>query len=331
MRRVELRIDVGDAAGLGEPLSVAATAHLPDARVTGPPVVVAFPGGGYGRRYYDLDLAAGGLGAGREGYSQAEHLTARGAVVVAVDHLATGESSVPSDPFALGLEDLAAANAAATDEVVRRLVAGTLAADVPPVTPAILVGIGQSMGGCILTVQQGRHRTFDAVGFLGWSNVWSSFPDPSGGRVPTNVPGRGDDVRSAALPTGFTPELFRYCFHYDDVPADVVERDLGPPAGVPWRSEGAPPCAVTLLSPGVVAEEAAAVDVPVLVAAGERDVVPDPRAEPVAYPGSSDVTVTVVPRMGHMHNFAGTRRALWDRMAVWVEGVAELVAPRRED
>ena len=66
---------------------------------------------------------------------------------------------------------------------------------------------------------------------------------------------------------------------------------------------------------GSVSREAAAIEVPVLVGSGERDVIPDPWAEPTAYRGSANVAVTVVPRMAHMHNFAHTRALLWDAIA----------------
>ena len=62
---------------------------------------------------------------------------------------------------------------------------------------------------------------------------------------------------------------------------------------------------------------------PVLVAVGERDVVPDPRAEPQAYTNSADITVFVCPRMSHMHNFASTREQFWSRLHGWGEGVAQ--------
>jgi len=49
---------------------------------------------------------------------------------------------------------------------------------------------------------------------------------------------------------------------------------------------------------------------PVLVACGERDVVPDPEGERAAYPLSPEVRIIAVPRMAHMHNFAATRAVL---------------------
>ena len=78
-----------------------------------------------------------------------------------------------------------------------------------------------------------------------------------------------------------------------------------------------PPSAIEMVEPGCVSEEAAAITVPVLVAVGERDVVPDPRAEPQAYAHSPDITVFVAPRMSHMHNFASTREQFWARLHAW--------------
>ena len=321
MRAVEIRVDVTGIAGMAGPLSTAATVYLPDACPASCPVIFAFPGGGYSRRYYDLSIGDD------SSYSQARHHTDRNMVLVACDHLCTGEATMPADPFAVTLEQLAEANAITAGVIADKLTTGTLEPDLPPISISASVGIGQSMGGCILTVHQGRRQTFDAVGFLGWSGRHTAFPDPSGGTLAITVPRRGDDLHHAPMPTMFTPEQFRYCFHYDDVPTEVVDLDLGVGDGtgdVPaWRSAGAPPCAMTMLSPGVVAAEAKAVSVPVLVASGRRDVVPDPHAEPAAYPASPDVTLVVVPGMGHMHNFAGTRLRLWDRLASWVDTIVD--------
>ena len=65
MEIVDLRIDVADAAGLGEPAWIAATVHLPEpARLRARPIICfAKPGGGYSRRYYTIDLPGPGAGA----------------------------------------------------------------------------------------------------------------------------------------------------------------------------------------------------------------------------------------------------------------------------
>ena len=105
-------------------------------------------------------------------------------------------------------------------------------------------------------------------------------------------------------------------FHYDDVDPDVVRRDLEdfPTRGgdlPPWGSATVPATvAMWCLTPGGALPEAAALRCPVLVGLGERDVLVDPRGEPRAYESSRSVDLFVCPRMGHMHNFAGTPRVV---------------------
>src|SRR5262249_30248052 len=123
MRSMELRVEVGDAE-VGEAVTNAATAHLPEGRPIA--VVVAFPGGGYGRRYFDL---------ADQGYSQARHHTDRGVALIACDHLGVGDSDQPSIP--VSWERIAAAS----DTVSRRAVVELGLEGIP------LVGIGQSYGG----------------------------------------------------------------------------------------------------------------------------------------------------------------------------------------
>ncbi|MFL6806522.1 MAG: hypothetical protein ACJ8FM_21290 [Xanthobacteraceae bacterium] len=89
----------------------------------------------------------------------------------------------------------------------------------------------------------------------------------------------------------------------------------------PWGSVTLPPAAVSMMTAGVIAAEAALIDIPVFVACGARDVVPDPRAEPAAYAASDDITVLVVAEMAHMHNFAPTRVQLWQRLHGWGESL----------
>jgi alpha-beta hydrolase superfamily lysophospholipase len=320
VRSHDVQIDVSGCTGLVGGLDTAATVHLPD-RVAGPTtVLVAFPGGGFGRGYYDIRALPG--------YSQAEHHTAQGLVLVACDHLHVGDSSHP-DTFDLTFEILAAANHATTVQVVEGLAAGTLVPGLAPIAVERVVGMGQSMGGCLLTVQQAAHGTFAGVAMLGWSGISTNFPAPDGSRRSYPMPPRGTDLRplAAELLGVVAPdaEHFRFCFHWPDEEPALVEADLASyrpytdtvrgDAATPWGSATVPACAVTMMTEGVVAGEAAAIDVPVLVACGERDVVPDPWAEPTAYRGARDVAVLVVPRMAHMHNFARTRAVLWDRLA----------------
>ncbi|WP_280507685.1 alpha/beta hydrolase [Nocardia flavorosea] len=323
MRSYDLKIDVTGATDLPGELCTAVTVHLPD-RADGPlPVLFGFPGGGFGRRYFDIQTLPG--------YSQAEYHTNHGFAFVACDHLYVGDSDQP-DMFGLTYENLAAANHATVVAVLGGLSIGTLIAGVPPIEHVAAVGMGQSMGGCLLTVQQANHRTFDGVAFLGWSGTFTNFPAPDGSRHTYPMPSRGTDLRPIAdqVLGRVNPDdsHYRFCFHWPDEEPELMEADLAtfrPYTGMvrgdestPWGSATVPACAITMMTDGAVSAEAAAIDVPVLVAGGERDTLPDPWAEPTAYRGTWDITVKVVPRMAHMHNFARTRTEIWDA----IEGFA---------
>jgi pimeloyl-ACP methyl ester carboxylesterase len=325
--KIELRIDVSAAMGLPGRHEIAMTAYLPEASAIGarPVAIFASPGGGYTRHYYDMRPA------GHAGYSEAEAHVRSGFIFVSYDHLGVGDSSVEH----LGdytLPRLAAANDAAVREVVRRLAAGSLSDALPPLPRLTRIGIGQSMGGCLTIVMQGRHATFDAIAPLGYSAIHTVLPQRDaaerlrGQEHHANIGSRPlAEISVAEASQGVVD--FVYPFHWEDVPADIVAADMAggfplrtsPPA---WGSATVPPCAVTMMTPGVVAHEAGAIAVPVLVGVGERDVCPDPHAEPSAYPRSQDVSLFIVPRMAHMHNFASTRQALWSRIESWARRVA---------
>jgi pimeloyl-ACP methyl ester carboxylesterase len=311
---IDLTVDVTDAAGLGEPLTTAVTVTLPDERADSadaPPIVCfGFPGGGYSRQYFTFDMP-GASGGGQAGWH-----AARGWVFVSCDHLFVGESSAPSEPDKLSFEVVAAANAATVADVLARLADGSVHDGFPALRNPIAIGIGQSMGGCFTIVQQARHTTYAGVGILGFSGLHTALAFPPGTEPPANP----FEIRADGLPAA------TWVFHYDDEPPDLVAQDMiGYPLRdrVPvWGSATVPPCATQMLDKGCVTDEAAAITVPVFVGVGERDVCPDPHAEPTAYSGSRDITVFVCPRMSHMHNFASTREQFWARLHAWGETVA---------
>jgi pimeloyl-ACP methyl ester carboxylesterase len=300
---------------------------MPSAATSDPPVseppasestvIFAFPGGGYNRHYYDLDLP------GHRGYSQAAHHAGQGFVVVTIDHIGTGDSSVPD--AALDYSDIARLNAAAVAQVSQLLGSGRLPADVPRVRVGARMGLGQSYGGLLLTVLEGEHPTFDGVAFLGWSAI-ESRPRTDLGMPPMDA---------LLLPprSGLAHPL-RAAMHFDDEPEDIVEEDMrGWPQrdGVPvpaWATRHMPGgphqrSALSPVDPGVVSEQAARIACPVFTACGERDVCADLRREPAAYATSPDITLFFLPRSSHMHNFASTRQLLWRRIDSWAQGVAE--------
>lgn len=120
---------------------------------------------------------------------------------VAVDHLGVGDSSL-LDPTMLTFEPLAAANSAATQRIVSMLRSGTFSVNgVAPLQSPYVIGVGQSMGGCVSIVAQAAHRTFDALAVLGYSASHTVLASPGGGvQVPLSPRGRtdGDALRSEA-------------------------------------------------------------------------------------------------------------------------------------
>ena len=347
MKDVTIDIDVTEAAGLGERLHTRVTVTLPDTLSDPPIACFAFPGGGYSRGYFALDVPDAHQ-AETEGGQAAWHAR-RGWIFVSCNHLCVGDSAIPTDPSLLTFEIMAAVNAATVAGVTELLKSGALDPSFPAVQGLTLIGIGQSMGGCLLIVQQGQHATFDGVGILGYSAVHTVLAMPPGtptfhmDYLPrgTRLPFEATQARSQMVTQAANAAVddspataadlppTTWGFHMDDEPQHMVIADM---VDFPlrsrshpfpeWGSATIPPCAVSMLSPGVVAPEAASITAPVLVAVGERDVVPDPRFEPKAYQRSSDVTVLVVPNMSHMHNFASTRVQLWQRLHSWAEGIA---------
>ena len=177
-------------------------------------------------------------------------------------------------------------------------------------------------------VQQARQWTFDAIGILGYTAIGLSLPAP--------VPGGTSETGGAVAPAEqMTPrERMAFFFHWEDVPRVILDEDMKgehptrePPLPM-WASDRRPGGRHWSPSPpGVVAHWAAVIECPVFIGLGERDVSPDPWAEPAQFRRARDITLFVCPRMGHMHNFAGTRQLLWDRLCDWMDGVRAIGDP----
>ena len=177
---IDLDIDVTEAAGLSEQAFVAVSVQLPssDAMSDLPVVCFAKPGAGFTRHYFTDDLPGPGSGA------QAAWHAMRGWIFVSVDYLGVGASS-RHEPEALDFRTLASAADAADRRVLEMLAAGTLSDRIQALSDPVVIGLGQSMGGCLLVLQQAWHRTYDGIGVLGYSAMshpptgssWSSGND----------------------------------------------------------------------------------------------------------------------------------------------------------
>jgi pimeloyl-ACP methyl ester carboxylesterase len=324
MIRKDIRIDIDPAEAKDEQLFAMVTIISPDVAGLGdqPVVWFAWPGGGYNRHYFDLQLP------GRTGYSEADFHVAKGSIFVACDHIGVGDSAIPAGAF--NHSDIARTSAAVARAVISHLRNGSLISELPAIDNLFPVAMGQSYGGLLLTHLQAEHGLFKGVAMLGWSGICTMVKDVSG---QGNVAPPAELEGTEALRDGLN-HPYRRSFHFDDVPEDIVAEDLlGYPArvGLPVPVWGTPymPGGPNFspergpLGPNVVTEEAAAIEVPVFIANGEIDTSPDPLNEPIAYPRSLDITTMVLPRSSHMHNFAGTREILWARLENWAIGIRD--------
>jgi len=298
---MSLTFDVTDALALGVPCLIAASLFAPVDVADATTIVVAVPGGTYTRAYWDLDVP------GRAGYSFAEHLTARGFVVVALDNLGTGESSRPAHADDITFDVAAAANAAVVTQVADRIRAGELAPVVPPRHDLRVVGVGHSLGGQLTAVQQATHRSYERVALLG-SSFLGDDAKAAEARLAAMAPDTWDD--------GYLDvprSLLRPLFHAPDVPADVLAADDAHATVLPRR------LGVTALAPARHQEQLAAIDVPVLLAFADVDTSSDPAAEVACYPSSPNVTLIRLAGSAHCHNQSSARLKLWDCLARWLE------------
>ena len=186
-----------------------------------------------------------------------------------------------------------------------------------------LVAIAHSLGGYLAITQQALFSSYCGLAILGCTNqhVAPLNLDPAFIARAATPQGRAAIAAEilAALPQPYFEgprEYLQSWFHLDDVPAHVIETDSATTKSVVPRVFG------TAMVPGVVAEHAAQIDVPVLIGYGVVDVSPEPRAEARLYRNSPDITTVVLSGSAHCHNMASSRRRLWRRLLDWTATVA---------
>lgn len=322
--RHDFRIDVTAALPPGAaegPVEIAATL-IADPKAVGdhPHVVIGIPGGTYHRRYWDLRPP------GRAGYSQAEWLAAHGIVFVACDYLGGGDSTRPADGDFMTLEVCADVAHEMYQQVRAGLEKGTLTAMLPALVDPVYIGIGQSLGGFITMMQQGKYADYPGIGVFGASPILiANIPEhrrlegmSAEERRRAVMADNAKTAGVAELPAyhGAPRENFAGIFHVPGVADDLLAYDEEQCHTLISRVTG-----TDGMTPGISQVFADRIEAPVFLAFGDSDVSRDPRSEPAGYPVSRDITLVVVPRMAHMHNFADTRERLWDRFYRWLPAV----------
>ena len=315
--RVEVEVDVSEQLEAAGPIVVRGWATGPAAAPARPLVVFCLAGGGCSTGYFDLQVE------GLDGYSMADAFVRRGAVVVAVDHPGIGASDEVADLFALTPSLVAACQARVVRSVVDAFSAGRLG-PLPPITRPFVAGLGHSMGGLLVTVQQAQHRSFDALvcaghGGMGLPEVLTDDELAVAGPDLRGLEGRISAlarIRFAADTTVPRKQPARGCFFADDVPA-AVQRAFADQA-VPLL----PSCGLTSMIPDSAWAERASIDVPTFVAFGSDDLVTDYATSLPQYRSVTDAALYVLAGSGHCHNQASGRRLLWHRMLDWLESVS---------
>ncbi|HEY0226459.1 MAG TPA: alpha/beta hydrolase [Mycobacterium sp.] len=301
-----MRLDVSEA--VGEQASLAATYYPSRSRGADGALLVCLPGGTYSREYWDLNIP------GHAGYSFADFATENGYAVLTIDPLGTGESSRPASDF--DFTDIAAALAhavAALPDAIRH--------HAPP------VAVTHSLGSYLAITQQALYSSYAALAVLGCTNQYVAPLNLDAAFIARAATPQGRDALAQEILAALSQPYFdgprepmQGWFHLDDVPAEVAQANAA--VSVVPRIFG------TAMIPGVVAEHAARIDVPVLIGYGAVDVSPDPRAEASLYSSSPDITTVILAASAHCHNMASSRHRLWRRLLAWTATVAGTDANR---
>jgi pimeloyl-ACP methyl ester carboxylesterase len=190
----------------------------------------------------------------------------------------------------------------------------TLTPLLPALADPVYVGIGQSLGGYITIMQQGKYADYPGIGVFGASpRRHEGLPAEERRRAITADNAKTAEAAEVPAYHGASRETLARIFHIPGVAEDLLVYDEAQCHTLISRVT-----ATDAVTPGIGKRFADRITLPVFLAFGDTDVSQDPRAEPSGYPRSGDITLVVMPRMGHMHNFADTRELLWERFYGWL-------------
>lgn len=297
--RLPLRIDVTIAAGIGEQAHVAMELVLGSASPDW--LFVCIPGGGMNRRYFDLPTPPG-----EEEVSFAAAMATLGHAVLLIDPLGSGESSLPDDPYRLHPDRMASANAAVVRHILDGLRAGTLT-DLCPARPGLRsIGVGHSLGALLTIVQQAAEPLHDALALFGFhtGGLPGQLTEADTGLDMIDTRARLVEITRARFPDFSWIELKAPPSSRPVSAASALERVFMTPSYM-------------AMLPGMIAPDAAAIDVPILIAMGDGDLHTEPHRMPAAYPSSADIRLLVLRDTRHNHFLYPSRTAFFDRVARW--------------
>lgn len=306
---LSLRVPTGLQVGEFEDLHLGVEIHGPAAQYPDRACELAFyclPGGGMQRQFYDLSVPQD------DSFSFAQAMGARGFSSVLVDHPGIGGSDQPEDGYALTPELLAQAHGRVLEQLRQR---------VPALRDTQTVGVGHSMGAMISLLQQARaaqHRGLILLGF-GFDGLPQYLPPAAKALL----------ADRAALEAAI-PELARAMFQTDypvirggGETADLYAGASADPAGVeairPVRTHMLPVPAFASLLPDHWQQYAQVIDVPVLLALGDKDLVKAPDNVAAVFAASPAAEVMVLPQTGHSQFLFSSRTSLFAKIGEWAD------------
>jgi pimeloyl-ACP methyl ester carboxylesterase len=308
-------VDVSDLVPFPGSFALNGWVRAPSVLTSPAPILLCcLAGGKCSTGYFDLQVE------GYSDYSMADYLAARGFIVVAFDHLGVGTSSPVDDIFLITPRLAGAINDYAHRSVARDLVSGSLVPSLPPLPNLVPIGVGHSMGGMLLGVQQARHASFAAVAILGHGiGLPTVLTDHELAMVRDGKTTEEEVVRLArtrfAVPQGPTASR--------PPPGSFLPLDLPEPVRNAFMSQQTDllfSCGLTSMLPGSTDREKEAITVPVFLGFGEDDLTQDFMGCVALYKAANDISLFVLPGAAHCHNQSALRTVLWDRLGHWARG-----------
>jgi len=236
-----------------------------------------------------------------------EYLCNRGRIVILPDMLGVSESGRVHHRAITDRLAVAAANDAAVREVHRQIAEGELDSSHPAIPIFTNFGGGHSMGGYVSVIQQAKHRTYDHLIILGYTTFGPRLV--RGGQH--FRPPFFDLGPDAPLYHSVDRHFMRESFHMDDVPDHVVAADTASAVDIPQLLGHQ-------TASSLFGTEISAIDVPLSLCSGERDVSAAPRQESSRFDVTNDVTLFMLQNAAHCQNFASTRTSLFERTHRWI-------------
>jgi pimeloyl-ACP methyl ester carboxylesterase len=304
---VELETGPDVAASLGSGLRIFAELSVP---AGGAPdlLLVCLPGGGMNRHYFNLPTPDGETTA-----SFAAAMAGKGFAVAMLDPLGVGDSGKPEDAYALTPDMHVRALVPAIDDLLQRLRSGNIPG--LPAWPELRsVGVGHSFG-CALTVALQAYRpTHAGLALFGFGLV--PMPRYAGGA-------------ELALPDATLPVAEAKARMAQSVRSvfSAAYLDLEPTGGERARilaranDRLLATAAYSAMMPFLFQADAAAIDVPVLLAYGDKDLFGPPQEIVRYYPRCNDIGLLILPETRHNHFIYPTRKTLFDRFAQWTQNL----------